>query len=202
LPAACPCRLHFEIPGWRGIQEGRDMALWQDIDGDYLGLVRTQAGLGLPKLCDEDAVRRHCRKIAESMESGLIEADVIEHAEGTAVRFISKRLKMPAFAFTGVLMVPTLRTSWVWTTSAQERGGTGVREAVITAQLLSGGEITLESYPTSWAGDPYDPAYDGVDRRTLRYLSDDERYDARFPDHPLSKVRRELRKLLTVRLGG
>jgi hypothetical protein len=66
---------------------------------------------------------------------------------------------------------------------------------------MSEGELTLEGYESSWAQDPYDPTYCGVDRSTLRYLSDDEMYDAKFPDHPLSKVRRELNRLLTVSLA-
>ena len=69
---------------------------------------------------------------------------------------------------------------------------TGIREAVITAEMMSAGELTSESYTRRWAQDPYDPAYQGVERRVLRFLSDDERDDARFPQHPLSKVRRVL----------
>ena len=38
--------------------------------------------------------------------------------------------------------------------------------------------------------DPYDPTYAGPDRRVMRFMSDDECYDERFPAHPLSIVRR------------
>jgi hypothetical protein len=114
--------------------------------------------------------------------------------------FIYKRLDMPAFVFTGMLVVaPALTNSSAWTIVARERGTTGVREALITANLMAQGKLTPESYKKSWTKDPYDPEYSGVDRRTLRYLSDDESYDSQFPQHPLSKVRRQLRGLLTLK---
>ena len=69
---------------------------------------------------------------------------------------------------------------------------TGVREAIVTVELMETGQLTVESYESSWARDPYDPSYRGVDRSVLRFVSDDDCYDDRIPDHPLSKVRRVL----------
>jgi hypothetical protein len=44
-----------------------------------------------------------------------------------------------------------------------------------------------------WARDPYEPS----DRSPIRRnLSDDEQYDARFPEHPLSRARRYLASIL------
>ena len=45
------------------------------------------------------------------------------------------------------------------------------------------------------AQDPYEPSYERVDRKVLRFMSDDEAYDEQFPDHPLTKVRRVLATL-------
>lgn len=157
---SCSGTLDVVVPGWRDIQHGCGMEVWQNVDGDYLGLVRTLSDLGLPELTDEAAVRRHCRALAERMESGLVEAGVVGHVEGRAVAFIGKRPEPPAFRYTAVLIVPTPRATWVWTTCAKEQGATDVRE-----------------------------------------VSDEECHEAQFPDHPLTKVRRELRNLLTVRLS-
>ena len=77
----------------------------------------------------------------------------------------------------------------VWTVVAEEHGTTGVREAMITAELFNAGSMTIEDYERSWARDPYDSKYRGVDRSVLRFVSDDESYDERFPQHPLTKVR-------------
>ena len=58
-----------------------------------------------------------------------------------------------------------------------------------------GEQMTPQEYETSWAKDPYDSDYHAVDRSVLRFVSDDECYDERFPEHPLSKVRRILTAL-------
>jgi hypothetical protein len=176
------------------------MAAWQDADGDVLSLTRNLA-LGFADLEDVDAVRAHCRTMTEEMRAGLVQADVVVGTHGPSVMLVAKRLDRPAFVVTGMLVVTAdADTASVWTLVARERGMTGVREAVVTAQMMGQGTLTPETYRTSWARDPYDPTYDGVDQSTLRYLSDDESFDALFPQHPLSKVRRELRKLLAVEL--
>ena len=46
--------------------------------------------------------------------------------------------------------------------------------------MLGDGTLTMESYEASWAKDPYDPNYSGVERSTLRYMSDGPEYDAEF----------------------
>ncbi len=60
---------------------------------------------------------------------------------------------------------------------------------------MNSAKLTIEDYQHSWARDPYDHDYDGVDRSVLRFLSDDECYDERFPEHPLSRARRVLATL-------
>jgi hypothetical protein len=102
---------------------------------------------------------------------------------------------MPAYIFTGMFMTQ-VRSDWlIWTVVAGERGMTGVREAVVTAQLISEGKLAPKDYERRWSGDPYDPNYSRVDRSVLRFMSDDESYDAQFPQHPLSKVRQLLASL-------
>jgi hypothetical protein len=54
---------------------------------------------------------------------------------------------------------------------------------------MSAGTPTVERYEESWAQDPYDPAYSGADRSTLRFVSDDACYDSLFPEHPMSRIR-------------
>jgi hypothetical protein len=188
------------MPRWRIVDQSERMTIWEDGDGDRLSLT-WHLGVRFPNLADENAVRGRCRKIAKRMHSGLIEATVVTGANGPAVMFIYKRIELPAFIFTGMLLVaPTSRASTMWTVVARERGTTGVREALVTVQLVNEGKLDLDNFEASWAHDPYDPTYRGVDRRTRRYLSDAESYDEQFPEHPLSKVRRELRRLLAVKL--
>src|SRR5512138_2694255 len=120
----CAGTLDVVVPGWRDIQHGCGMEVWQNVDGNFLGLVRTLSDLGLPDLGDEAAVRGHCRTLSERMESGLVEAEVLDHPEGRAVSFICRRFEPPTLRYTGVLIVPTPRATWVWTTCAEEQGVT------------------------------------------------------------------------------
>jgi hypothetical protein len=152
-------------------------------------------------LSDETDLQQWCRALAESGAAGLIEVRVAAAALGATVSLIYKRLEVPAYIFTGMLLVPS--QSYVWTVVAGERGTTGVREAVVTAELMNAGKLTIQDYERSWARDPYDPGYRGVDRSVLRFISDDECYDDRFPEHPLSKVRRVLATLpSSVQVGS
>jgi len=102
---------------------------------------------------------------------------------------------MPAYIYTGILLLFTEAGPLVWTIVAGECGTTGVREAVVTSQLLSDGRLTIDGYKQFWAQDPYDPGYHGVDHSVLRFISDDECYDDGFPDHPLSRIRKVLAAL-------
>ena len=120
---------------------------------------------------------------------GLIEAETLTCSMGTAVCLIYKRLQMPAYVYTGMFIVPARGGFLVWTIVAGECGTTGVREAVVTAELMNAGRFGIQEYERLWARDPYDPTYAGVDRSVLRFISDDESYDNRFPEHPLSRVR-------------
>ena len=168
---------------------------WRNDQGDFVSLVLKHESLGLSQLSDEVALRDISRAIAQSRGGGLIEVGMHTGAVGPTAFLIYKRLLMPAYAFTGMLFVPGLQPSQVWTVVAHEHGITGLREAIITAELFDEGKLRIEDYERTWAKDPYDPGYSAVDRRVLRFVSDDESYDERFPDHPLSKVRRILAAL-------
>jgi hypothetical protein len=86
------------------------------------------------------------------------------------------------------------------THSSRVNGGSRLREPIVAERLLKAGKLTVQSYESSWARDPYEPKYRGVDRSTLRYLSDGVEYDAEFPEHPLMKTRRELARLVAIRI--
>jgi hypothetical protein len=167
---------------------------WHDSEGDTITL-SLGAGLEDTTIADVEAVRMYCRQVAEEKGAGLVEASVILGQLGPAVQMIYKQLERPAFTFTGMQIISLPKASLTWSVVAQEKGTTGVREAVVTSSLMDHGRLTLDQYEKSWACDPYEPLYRGVDHSTLRYMSDDASYDAQFPTHPLSKVRRVLREL-------
>jgi hypothetical protein len=169
------------------------LRVWRDIDGDVITLHISKEPIA-PVGADSSELRIWCRKRAEGRGGGLIEVPAVD-GTGASVIFIYKRLQIPAYVYTGML-IALARGAWLlWTIVAGEHGTTGVREAVVTGDLMNAGKLTLDDYKLYWAQDPYDPAYRGVDRSVLRFMSDDGSYDEQFPQHPLSKVRRLLATL-------
>lgn len=195
--------LDFEADGlpmgnWHLVGREAGSAYWNDAVGDVISL--TRSSMPVPALSDDVGLQHYCRRICESQRSGLVEIAVRDGAQGRCLTYVYKRLEKAAFKFFGVVATPAAKGSWTWMVLAEERGTTGVREAIVTAQLFEAGKLTLESYASSWARDPYEPSYQGVDRKTLRYVSDDVEYDVEFPDHPLTKTRREMGRLVAIRL--
>ena len=183
------------IPEWHEDTSSRTMRTWHHPEGGVLSLGLADRA-ALPSLTDLHALRDTCRRLAQANSGGLVEVAVIETPFGSSALLIYKRLQGHAFIFTGMLLIPIATQKWfVWTTVHGEQGTTGVREAIVTGELLESGNLTLDSYELSWAQDPYEPGYRGVDRKLLRYTSDDHSYDSRFPEHPLSKVRMVLSQL-------
>jgi hypothetical protein len=213
------------VPGWRVTTQiqappghaGRGRTtFWRDVDGDFLILIR-DVPHRFPDLSDVDAVRRYCYK-EKFLGEDLVQADVVESVEGPAVMYIGSSHREPidpiylSMSTDGstpsppipsiggtLILAPSSGHSSVWMLTANERGTTGIREATIASTLMQPGRLTLNDVETAWAQDFYS-SYAGVDRRAIRKLSDDERYDQQFPQHPLSKVRRELKKLLNIKL--
>lgn len=184
------------LEGWEAEQAEDGQRVWRDSEGSILSLTEApESNLGLPELSDEVALQEKFRRLAERQNGGLIEVRVLHESYGPTVSLIYKRLEKPAYVFTGMLCIPNQEASQVWTVVAGERGTTGMREAVVTKELFDAGKLTIEDYKRSWARDPYDPEYRGVDRSVLRFVSDDESYDDRFPGHPLTKVRRMLARV-------
>ena len=185
------------LDGWTPMERSDRQAVWH---GGDAGIVTLDVLDELDLAADPPppALQAYFRKIAESMDGGLVEAERTSWRHGRAFAGIYKKPKGTGFFFTGFLYMPMPRASLVWAAANGERGMTGVREAIVTAQMFEREGMSVEWYEKNWAQDPYDPEYRAcgrVDRHTLRYYSDDERFDAVLPGHPLSQVRATLRRL-------
>lgn len=180
-----------DLPGWSEDTSTEDMRIWRDVDGDVVSLTLSSKPISGLLHKDEAGVRRRSRQLAQDRGGGLIEAFKLD----CGIRLIYKRLLMPAYVYTGMNIIHVRGVWVVWTVVAGEHGTTGVREAVVTAMLLEAGELKPEEYAQRWGQDPYDPAYRETYKSILRFMSDDERYDNQFPQHPLSKCRRMLVRL-------
>lgn len=185
--------VRLTLPGWSENPSTEDGRIWRNSQDESLLLciLSPPWRISCFERGDELEVRRWAREFAQSQGSGLIEVRIVDRE----FRLIFKQLEKPAYSYTGML-ITCVKGLWVaWITTARELGTPGVREAVVTDTLMKAGKLSPEEYELRWAQDPYDPAYRGVDRNVLRFLSDDETYDQQFPQHPLSKVRRLLATL-------
>jgi hypothetical protein len=183
--------VRLTLLGWKEEAPQGEMRVWRDQCGNVLSIAITSGPPTDSERSDETALRNWCRNLAQSRGGGLLEAS----ATTSGIKLIYKRLQMPAYIYTGMLMFQ-LHSDWlIWTVVAGEHGVTGVREALVTAELIRAGKLAPKDYERRWSGDPYDPSYAPADRRVLRFISDDESYDAQFPHHPLSKVRHLLTTL-------
>jgi hypothetical protein len=187
--------VRLTMPGWTEKAPGDGMRYWHDSDGDVIALAVFPEQPSYPFESNETEQRKWCRAQAEAKRAGLIEVRTTPSKIRPSASFVYKLLEMPAYIYLGQLTASIDGATVVWTVVAREHGTTGVREAVVTTNLMKSGKLTLDGYKQSWAQDPYDPTYHGVDRSVLRFMSDDESYDAQFPQHPLSKVRRVLAAL-------
>lgn len=77
-----------------------------------------------------------------------------------------------------------------------ETGTTGVRDSMVYLLLSRQGEVkTTEKGMEGWASDPYDPSYT---RGVCMNCSERREFDAQFPQHPLSEMRRFAAELIRM----
>ncbi len=145
---------------------------------------------------DLAALRTCARSNCHAHGAVLVSLDTTPVDGCTAVRQIVKIAQQPSgMTYVGSLTLPFRDFSFVLKVQAEEHGLTGVRETAVLPEHLQAGTIDLDPEAEvirGWTRDPYDPAlHDGP----YPNLSEAETYDARFPEHPLSRVRPLLRAL-------
>lgn len=145
----------------------------------------------LPTMQDVDVLRNMYRSQVSEAQAGIVEAEIKTIGGFQAVRLIIK-MSMGNFGmfYLGSLTFPFENCSYVLKIEHSEQGATGVREAIIGNELMASGQVTItDDGFEGWAKDPYQADFKGG---LLMNLSEAEKYDERFPDHPLSLVRKEL----------
>lgn len=172
--------LGVELPGYRTV----DTDTWLNDHGDVLSLHFFDLPPDLPAVLDDGPALRHgLTHFTARAGGGLIEASVKRLGELPALRQILK-LPLPGQpsgqAFIGSYTVPRAGCSTVVKIQAAERGMTGMREAVVMAKMGPDQYFRQHPYaPEVQGGLPF-------------HAADHVQWDAEFPDHPLTRVRRTL----------
>ncbi|CAN5906300.1 hypothetical protein BH11MYX4_BH11MYX4_32600 [soil metagenome] len=196
--------ISFDTAGLTLQGEKNGARVWHTEAGDGIGLFlfdkAPDIGADLGSL---DSVRAFYRALAADAGLALIEVDTPEIDDRVATRTIFKAPQEPTgMTYLGSITLPFRDFSFVLKMQCREHGTTGMRDVVVLEAMLGKGQVTLREDGTmkGWMQDPYDPSFQAP---LLRNLSDDETYDALFPEHPLSRLRSTLRALEpTLRLSG
>ncbi|MDT9686851.1 hypothetical protein Q5762_00480 [Streptomyces sp. P9(2023)] len=172
-----------ELPGFRAVEPD----VWVSDAGDVLSLHFFGLRPDLPaSLDDGPSLRAGLTRLTADAGGGLIEASVKTLGELPALRQILK-LPLPGQpngqVFIGSFTVPRAECSTVVKIQAPERGMTGMREAMVMAQV--GPDAFFRAHP-------YAPEVQGG---LPFHAADHTRYDTDFPDHPLTRVRNTLAAL-------
>jgi hypothetical protein len=186
--------LNFDFAGWRELERSPNRVVFQNNEDVTLSVDWLKGfASGFPNFSNVRAVRKFVS--AQLPKYGLVSMEVAKVESTEVVTGIYKRTEGTGYLYSGILLIPCGADAYVVYVTSGERGTTGVREAVVTAKLLSEGKLDINEYEKEWFHDPYDPGYQGV---ILHSFSDADMYDADFPDHPLTKVRNELKNLISA----
>ena len=187
----------FDSSALQPQREDDHLRLWCTDAGDFIGLhffpLRPDIGADPTDIRE---LRRFYSKTTTAAGGALIDLETLTIDNCLAVRGIIKVPQQPSgMTYLGSITLPFQTFSFVVKIQAEERGTTGVRDTLVLEEALADGRVSIDLDAQDlrgWAGDPYDPSLcDGLRRN----LSEHVEYDARFPDHPLSRVRQILSQL-------
>lgn len=191
--------IQIDTSGWTLASTDKDRRVWQDQFGNSLCLDLDKRRVRLPPPSDKQRMQRFCRGFAEVGDGAIVSGGAADAGGVYSIEVIRKHKDGMGYRYTGLLAIPFTAASLTVVVAAREHGMTGTREAVVTKRLIESGELELPDEITDgsqpikgWFRDPYESDYKG---RVLCSISDSERYDDIFPDHPLSIVRRTLNQI-------
>ena len=175
---------------------GPSLRGWTNDQGDTLTVhfFQIPPDLPTPFRSVEELREFHRPRVTEN-GGGMISVDV-SRERGLFVQ--STVWKFPnepeGAAYVGTLTIPCAQFSYVLKVQCAEQPPVGMRELTIAKEKLAalGEGADPRLVLKGWAKDPYDPQFLAP---TLRNESEDEKYDSRFPSHPLTRCRRTLASL-------
>jgi len=209
--------LQLDLTGWTLDQEQAEATLWFDRETDVLGVNLFNTQPDIPAPCNGvEGLRNYFRQGAHAQGSGIVEVDVVRIHNIACASLIIKMPQTPSgCSYQGSLVIPRQNFSFVIRVKCLEHGVTGAKEALVMIVENSNlqtktvveeyvehpifGRVLKSGKIMGWVKDPYDPQFDNI---ALFNLADHPQYDAKFPDHPLSRVRRKLSHIInTVQFG-
>ena len=191
------CRITIDATGWHATN---DSGRWQSVSSDEMKVQISVLQEPFPEWGDVSAVRDYFRRAVAQRPGALISCDPIENAEPAMFRIVYKYPAGRGYALTfeASLAVPMGNVLLQLLISSSEDTFTGTREAFVLQELLTkagpseSAQWAKNVVPIEWRFERYQPGTRGA---WAYFVSDDERYDVVYPNHPLTRVRRWLRRM-------
>lgn len=185
----------FDTTGWQLVVEEPTKITWQDEANDTMVLILAPRRPNQTDPRNLERSRDELRTALKSGRAGIVEVEPVKIGSVFAQWMVMKEPQAQSGYFyqTGVI-ISTTQSEIVLNIASNERGTTGMREAtfVAIAAVKSGNQPgSLES--ASAHRDPYDKRFD---QGAVYAPSDERRFDASLPDHPLSRTRRKMQRIV------
>jgi hypothetical protein len=186
-------RVSFDTTGFSEDTRDHNLITWTG-PADRIMLQFNPVRPEFPYLNELDKLRAWFREVAALEGGGLISVETPEVAGVRCYEAICKFPQQPTgMQYSGMLIIPFRDFWFAVSIRSAEVGMTGVRDTILLAQNLQENKFDPANPLAGLYKDPYDPS---IKTGVLMNKSEEEAYDARFPDHPLSRVRLFLRKQL------
>src|SRR5688572_21898557 len=198
--------LRFDLPDCELRQQNETERIWISSDHIAYRLKFDRGVIYWPfDLTDLSAAREFYRRESEENAGLMLELDVVTAAGAEALSGVFKyRSPMPGslgMAYVGILWLPFEDCRFQVNVEALELGTTGVRECAVMA--IEGDRWPMEPQSEIPVIETEEQLQELYRKARVRHLpSDDPKYDASFPQHPLSQVRTRLARIIgSARLG-
>lgn len=183
--------VHFgDMPGLHLVGKDDTTAQWQTSEGDivFMRFIPEPPKKPLP-LNNLEGLREQYKKIAAQRRAAMIELNIVPYSSIPCMEMISKT-KMQPHGMTYAAAASLLLADFSFNIAfySPERGMTGFRDALVASKFM-------DKYPSTQEFDAVFYDRSSNPEAAQRNRSDDECYDADFPDHPLSRCRKFLRDL-------
>jgi hypothetical protein len=191
--------LELPLSGWNDIERSGRTRRWRNDVDDQLSLdfFGVAPDLPAPPSNLEPVRALYRQQLGEA--GGIVQVDSIVVGSVLAILAIFKFRQNPTgMTYLGSITIPFRDCSFVVKWQCPERGVTGMRDAAVF-ELVDPPLDETTHLPVGWFADPYDPSYRAT---VVRNRADDVEWDARFPHHPLSRLRSYLRTANALRLSS
>ena len=142
-------------------------------------------------------IQNFYRKLSYESGGAIIEVKKIKIGSFDTIKTILKFPKQPSgMVYIGSYTIPFKNLSYVVKVVCVEQGMTGIRDSAVLQIMMTNGTVKIDNEEEGrlkgWMRDPYD---DSINLPFMMNLSESEKFDDMFPNHPLSRLRKYLKHI-------